>query len=552
MIVEVLVNKGGSSSDNLKGIIGKTFADLTSNSGSYKIEDPSISGKVFLGWKINDGSEILSSDALKSKVITQDMVKDGRINISAEFKDEVKPSQEDAKTPKFISSPKKYFALAIDPSDDDTIAWLNLLKGSTVNVSRYPSGEKLNSTSSYSTETGYYVYSKSSLSIKNLKIGDIVKVEVPGYKDVFVRAEKYSYSYNLVQIENPEKKEGSDPNPAPKVSVEVLVNKGGSSSDNLKGILGKTFADLTNNSDSYKIEDPSISGKVFLGWKINDGSEILSSDALNAKVLTQDMVKDGRIKISAEFKDEVKPSKEDAKTPKFTLEKKNKAIAIDRNNEDTIAWLKLLKGSTVSLSIYPSGEKLNYTKTSSLEKGYYVYTNSSLGVRGINIGDIVKIVVPGYKDVFVKAEKYGAIYNLVQIENPETKENNKPSSENNNVQPSEGKNPKPNTQLKKIIFAESGNRLIRLKKDYPDNGDWLSQIEEKAIVKKLENNTFVDLNKGNIKIYNKNSTKSISIYNLKAGDIIKISLDGFEDVYLKAVKNGGSYTLTQIENPTSN
>lgn len=336
------------------------------------------------------------------------------------------------------------------------------------------------------------------------------------------------------------------------VIVEVLVNKGGSSSDNLKGIIGKTFADLTSNSGSYKIEDPSISGKVFLGWKINDGSEILSSDALNAKVLTQDMVKDGRIKISAEFKDEVKPSKEDAKTPKFTLEKKNKAIAIDRNNEDTIAWLKLLKGSTVSLSIYPSGEKLNYTKTSSLEKGYYVYTNSSLGVRGINIGDIVKIVVPGYKDVFVKAEKYGAIYNLVQIENPETKENNKPSSENNNVQPSEGKNPKPNTQLKKIIFAESGNRLIRLKKDYPDNGDWLSQIEEKAIVKKLENNTFVDLNKGNIKIYNKNSTKSISIYNLKAGDIIKISLDGFEDVYLKAVKNGGSYTLTQIENPTSN
>ncbi|MDU5323519.1 MAG: S-layer homology domain-containing protein [Peptoniphilus harei] len=336
------------------------------------------------------------------------------------------------------------------------------------------------------------------------------------------------------------------------VIVEVLVNKGGSSSDNLKGIIGKTFADLTSNSGSYKIEDPSISGKVFLGWKINDGSEILSSDALKSKVITQDMVKDGRINISAEFKDEVKPSQEDAKTPKFTLEKKNKAIAIDRNNEDTIAWLKLLKGSTVSLSIYPSGEKLNYTKTSSLEKGYYVYTNSSLGVRGINIGDIVKIVVPGYKDVFVKAEKYGAIYNLVQIENPETKENNKPSSENNNVQPSEGKNPKPNTQLKKIIFAESGNRLIRLKKDYPDNGDWLSQIEEKAIVKKLENNTFVDLNKGNIKIYNKNSTKSISIYNLKAGDIIKISLDGFEDVYLKAVKNGGSYTLTQIENPTSN
>lgn len=316
------------------------------------------------------------------------------------------------------------------------------------------------------------------------------------------------------------------------VIVEVLVNKGGSSSDNLKGIIGKTFADLTSNSGSYKIEDPSISGKVFLGWKINDGSEILSSDALKSKVLTQDMVKDGRIKLSAEFKDEVKPSQEDAKTPKFTLEKKNKAIAIDRNNEDTKTWLNLLKGSTVTLSIYPSGEKLNFTTTNSFERGYYVHTNSSLGVRGINIGDIVKIVVPGYKDVFVKAEKYGDIYNLVQIENPEIKENNKP-----------------NTQLKKIIFAESENRKIRLKKDHPDNGVWLSQIKEKSIVKKLENDSFVDLNKSDVSIYNKSSNKSISIYNLKAGDIIKISLYGFEDIYLKAIKNGQSYQLVQIEKP---
>lgn len=345
----------------------------------------------------------------------------------------------------------------------------------------------------------------------------------------FDNATEDDIKYDLKLVEEAVNKLVKKPS---QVIVEVLVNKGGSSSDNLKGILGKTFADLTSNSGSYKIEDPSISGKVFLGWKINDGSEILSSDALKSKVITQAMVKDGRIKISAEFKDEVKPSQEDAKTPKFTLERKNKAIAIDRNNEETKTWLNLLKGSTVSLSIYPSGEKLNYTTTNSLERGYYVYTNSSLGVRDINIGDIVKIVVPGYKDVFVKAEKFGASYNLVQIENPETKENNKP-----------------NTQLKKIIFAESENRKIRLKKDHPDNGDWLSQIEEKALVKKLENNTFVDLNKGNIKIYNKTSTKSISIYNLKAGDIIKISLDGFEDVYLKAIKNGQSYQLVQIEKP---
>lgn len=362
----------------------------------------------------------------------------------------------------------------------------------------------------------------------------------------FDNATEDDIKYDLKLVEEAVNKLVKNPS---QVIVEVLVNKGGSSSDNLKGIIGKTFADLTSDSGSYKIEDPSISGKVFLGWKINDDSEILSSDALKSKVITQDMVKDGRIKISAEFNDEVKPSQEDAKTPKFTLEKKNKAIAIDRNNEDTKTWLNLLKGSTVTLSIYLSGEKLNFTTTNSLERGYYVYTNSSLGVRGINIGDIVKIIVPGYKDVFVKAEKFGRSYNLVQIENPETKENNNPSSENNNVQPSEGKNPKPNTQLKKIIFAESENRKIRLKKNHPDNGDWLSQIEEKALVKKLENNTFVDLNKGNIKIYNKTSTKSISIYNLKAGDIIKISLDGFEDVYLKAIKNGQSYQLVQIEKP---
>jgi len=362
----------------------------------------------------------------------------------------------------------------------------------------------------------------------------------------FDNATEDDIKYDLKLVEEAVNKLVKKPS---QVIVEVLVNKGGSSSDNLKGIIGKTFADLTSDSGSYKIEDPSISGKVFLGWKINDGSEILSSDALKSKVITQDMVKDGRINISAEFKDEVKPSQEDAKTPKLLTDKKNKAIAIDRNNEETKTWLNLLKGSTVSLYIYPSGEKLNFTTTSSLERGYYVYTNSSLGVRGINIGDIVKIVVPGYKDVFVKAEKFGRSYNLVQIENPETKENNNPSSENNNVQPSEGKNPKPNTQLKKIIFAESENRKIRLKKDHPDNGDWLSQIEEKAIVKKLENNTFVDLNKSDVSIYNKSSNKSITIKNLKAGDIIKISLYGFEDIYLKAIKNGQSYQLVQIEKP---
>ncbi len=535
VIVEVLVNKGGSSSDSLKGILGKTFADLTSDSGRYKIENPSMSGKVFLGWKINDSLELLSSEALNAKVLTQNMVKDGKIKISAEFKDEVKPSKEDAKEAKFTLD-KKNKAIAIDRNNEDTIAWLNLLKGSTVSLSIYPSGEKLNYTTTNSLERGYYVFTNSSLGVRDINIGDIVKIVVPGYKDVFVKAEKYGDIYNLVQIENPEKKEGSEPKPAPKVSVEVLVNKGGSSSDSLKGILGKTFADLTSDSGRYKIENPSMSGKVFLGWKINDSLELLSSEALNAKVLTQNMVKDGKIKISAEFKDEVKPSKEDAKEAKFTLDKKNKAIAIDRNNEDTIAWLNLLKGSTVSLSIYPSGEKLNYTTTNSLERGYYVFTNSSLGVRDINIGDIVKIVVPGYKDVFVKAEKYKNSYNLVQIENPEKKENNKP-----------------NTQLKKIIFAESGNRLIKLKKDYLDNGVWLSQIEEKAIIKKLENNTYVDLNKGDVSIYNKSSNKSITINKIKAGDIIKISLDGFEDVYLRAVKYGdNSYKLVQIEKPTSN
>lgn len=75
---------------------------------------------------------------------------------------------------------------------------------------------------------------------------------------------------------------------------------------------------------------------------------------------------------------------------------------------------------------------------------------------------------------------------------------------------------------------------------------------KKAIVKKLENNSYVDLDKANIKIYNKSSNKSITINKIKAGDIIKISLDGFEDVYLKAVRTQGSYTLTQIEKPTSN
>lgn len=313
--------------------------------------------------------------------------------------------------------------------------------------------------------------------------------------------------------------------------VELEIDKTNGTVEKAKAVIGKTFKDATTPSGSYNFEDPSISGKKFLGWKINGEGETFTNENLKKKTIKKEMVKEGKIRLLAQF-EKITPPAVEKKNVKLTKENKNKAIGIDGTDANTTAWLSKLKQQNGSVSKYPNGEKLGKVNPNSGIFGYYVYSRSSLGIEKAKVGDIFKVEVEGYKDIFLKVEQYNSGYHLVQIDNPKTQEEDPP---------------KP--QLKTVVFEESDNQKIVLKKDHENSGIWLETLETKGKVEKLQGNTYVDFPKKNLKVYNKNSKKSLTIYKLNKGDIVKISVEGFEDVYLQAEEYGSSYQLKQVKNP---
>ncbi|KXO16393.1 hypothetical protein HMPREF3189_00763, partial [Clostridiales bacterium KA00134] len=110
------------------------------------------------------------------------------------------------------------------------------------------------------------------------------------------------------------------------------------------------------------------------------------------------------------------------KDVKFKEENKNKAIAIDGTDADTLAWLSNLKNKNGSVSKHPNGEKLPMVSQNSYILGYYVFSGKSLGIANATVGDIFKVEVEGYKDIFLKVEKYNSSYHLVQIDDPQAQE----------------------------------------------------------------------------------------------------------------------------------
>lgn len=312
--------------------------------------------------------------------------------------------------------------------------------------------------------------------------------------------------------------------------VELEIDKT-NGIDHAKAVIGKTFKDATTPSGSYNFEEPSISGKNFLGWKINGEGETFTNENLKNKTIEKEMVKEGKIRLVAQF-EKITPPAVEKKNVKLTKENKNKAIGIDATDADTTAWLSKLKQQKGSVNKYPNGEKLPKVSQNSYILGYYVFSGKSLGIANAKVGDIFKVEVEGYKDIFLKAEAYSFGYHLVQIDNPQTQEEDPP---------------KP--QLKKVVFEGPDSQKIVLNKDHENSGIWLEALNTNGKVEKLEGNTYVDFPKENLKFFNKSSRRSLTIFKLKKGDIVKISVEGFEDVYLQAEQNGSSYTLKQIKNP---
>lgn len=313
--------------------------------------------------------------------------------------------------------------------------------------------------------------------------------------------------------------------------VTLEIDKTNGTVEKAKAVIGKTFKDATTSSGTYNFEEPSISGKRFLGWKINGEGETFTNENLKNKTIEKGMVKEGKIRLLAQF-ETVTPPAVEKKNVKLTKENKNKAIGIDGTDADTTAWLSKLKNKNGSVSKYPNGEKLPMVTPQSYDLGYYVYSRSSLGIANAKVGDIFKVEVEGYKDIFLKVEAYSLGYHLVQIDNPKTQ-----------------KEDPPKPQLKTVVFVESDNQKIVLKKDHENNRIWLDALSTNGKVEKLQGKTYVDFPKENLKFFNKSSRRSLTIRNLKKGDIVKISVEGFEDVYLQAEQNGSSYTLKQIKNP---
>lgn len=313
--------------------------------------------------------------------------------------------------------------------------------------------------------------------------------------------------------------------------VTLEIDKTNGTVDHAKAAIGKTFKDATTSSGPYTFEDPSISGKTFLGWKINGEGDTFTSENLKNQTITKAMVKEGKIKLLAQFENVTPPAVE-KKNVKLTEEKKPKAIAIDKNDADAIDWLLQLKQQNGCISKHPSGEKLSKVNPNSGIFGYYVYSGKSLGIANAKVGDIFKVEVEGYKDIFLKAEAYSLGYHLVQIDNPQTQQEDPP---------------KP--QLKTVVFERSENQKIVLNKEHENSKIWLYTLDTNGKVEKLEGKTYVDFPRKNFSVYNKNSKKSLTIYKLNNGDIVKISVEGFEDVYLQAEQYGGSYILKQVKNP---
>lgn len=93
-----------------------------------------------------------------------------------------------------------------------------------------------------------------------------------------------------------------------------------------------------------------------------------------------------------------------------------------------------------------------------------------------------------------------------------------------------------------------GNKIRIDAKDL-DSALWMEGFIEKGSLHKKQGTKLTDMDKNSVRVYNKPSTKSLTFTGLKAEDKIKISVPGFEDLYLKAEAAGeNAYKLVQIKN----
>lgn len=103
--------------------------------------------------------------------------------------------------------------------------------------------------------------------------------------------------------------------------------------------------------------------------------------------------------------------------------------------------------------------------------------------------------------------------------------------------------------LKKVRITEIQGRKMRIDAKDPDSKLWMEGFIGKGTIQKKQGAKLTEMDKNSVSVYNKSSTKSLTFTGLKVGDKVKISVPGFEDLYLKVEAEGErAYKLVQIKN----
>ncbi|WP_215508176.1 S-layer homology domain-containing protein [Peptoniphilus sp. EMRHCC_23] len=528
--VTVSVHKGGAV-DTLKAAIGDKLSQLKKGDQTYVFADPVVENKEFLGWKINGKGDLVKTADLKEMVITKAALGENHgLKIEACFKD--KMILKKVRITEILGT-----KMRIDPKDPDSKLWMEgFTEKGTIQKKQ---GEKVTDMDKNSVSV-YNKNSTKSLTFTGLKAGDKVKISVPGFEDLYLKAEAAGgNACKLVQIKDFSESEA----PAPQ---EELMQLQKDLAESIKEAEAKDTAAYTKSSvDALNLALKEAKAKQ----KSKDKAELKGAlDALKAAMKNLTPKGDG-----AALKAKIDEAKQKAADDRYTDESKEALLnllkkyenydyadatkealeAATRAVDEAVKGLKLIevtvsvhKGGAVDTLKAAIGDKL-----SQLKKGDQAYVFADpvvenkefLGWKINGKGDLVKTA--DLKEMVITKAALGENHGL-KIEACF----------------------KDKMILKKVRITEILGTKMRIDPKDPDSKLWMEGFTEKGTIQKKQGEKVTDMDKNSVSVYNKNSTKSLTFTGLKAGDKVKISVPGFEDLYLKAEAAGGNACkLVQIK-----
>ena len=528
--VTVSVHKGGAV-DTLKAAIGDKLSQLKKGDQAYVFADPVVENKEFLGWKINGKGDLVKTADLKEMVITKAALDEGnRLKIEACFKDKIILKKVRVKE---IQGTK----MRIEAKDPDSMLWMEgFIEKGTIQKKQ---GEKLTDMDKNSV----YVYNKTStksLTFKGLKAGDKIKISVPGFEDLYLKAEAAGENAcKLVQIKDFSESEA----PAPQ---EELMQLQKDLAESIKEAEAKDTAAYTKSSvDALNRALKEAKAKQ----KSKDKAELKGAlEALKAAMKNLSPKGDG-----AALKAKIDEAKAKAADDRYTDESKEALLNLLKKYENydyADATKEALEAATRAVDEAVKGLKL-IEVTVSVHKGGAVDTlKAAIGdkLSQLKKGDQAYVFAdPVVENKEFLGWKINGKGDLVKTADLKEMVITKAALDEGNRLKIEACF-KDKIILKKVRVKEIQGTKMRIEAKDPDSMLWMEGFIEKGTIQKKQGEKLTDMDKNSVYVYNKTSTKSLTFKGLKAGDKIKISVPGFEDLYLKAEAAGeNACKLVQIK-----